>query len=126
MQNLWRETVIKLESNDKSPEDVEWVGAEGYGRITIEEFKRIALHIEYDDGFGGQEIASDLVVVGKDFWLERHEYDGSEWWAYKTLPKKPEPKEIKIFSVTQLEERDCWMTLENLEKAKEEEDNETI
>lgn len=31
-----------------------------------------------------------LIVVGKDFWLERHEYDGSEWWEFKSIPMEPE------------------------------------
>ena len=32
----------------------------------------------------------DLLIVGKDFWLERVEYDGSEWWEFKTMPREPE------------------------------------
>lgn len=31
-----------------------------------------------------------LTLVGEDFWLERKEYDGQEWWEYKTTPIKPE------------------------------------
>lgn len=30
-------------------------------------------------------------------WLERHEYDGSEWWEYKTMPT--EPFETKDFDL---------------------------
>ena len=30
------------------------------------------------------------MVVGNNWWLERHEYDGSEWWEYKQFPVKPE------------------------------------
>ena len=44
------------------------------------------LNFEYDDGYGITEVNMGLKLVGKDFWLERHEYDGSEWWEYKTLP----------------------------------------
>lgn len=44
----------------------------------------------YHDGFGGVEIDMGLIVVGKDFWLERHEYDGSEWWEFKSIPMEPE------------------------------------
>jgi len=36
-----------------------------------------------------------LTVAGDDWWLERHGYDGSEWWEFKTLPKKSEFKEAK-------------------------------
>ena len=45
---------------------------------------------EYDNGYGAAEIPMDLIVVGKDFWLERHDYDGSEWWEFKTMPEEPE------------------------------------
>lgn len=38
----------------------------------------------------GVEIDMGLIVVGKDFWLERHEYDGSEWWEFKSIPMEPE------------------------------------
>ena len=41
------------------------------------------------NGFGGAEVNENLFVVGADWWLERHEYDGSEWWEFKTLPTKP-------------------------------------
>jgi hypothetical protein len=31
----------------------------------------------------------DLVVVGIDWWLERHNgNEDSEWWEFKTLPKR--------------------------------------
>jgi len=30
--------------------------------------------------------------VGDDWWLERHEYDGSEWWVFQKLPIKPQNK----------------------------------
>ena len=42
------------------------------------------LDIDYDDGYGDQEIAVDLVVVFTDGgFLRRAEYDGSEWWEYE-------------------------------------------
>ena len=41
--------------------------------------------VEYDDGWGTQEL--DGIVVFTDCsWLERGEYDGSEWWEYRTTP----------------------------------------
>ena len=88
MRNLLKETIEELRRNGKDEKDVLWVGSsDGKYAISWEEFKKIA-DIEYDCKFGAQEIAEDLVVVGKDWWLERHEYDGSEWWAFKTLPRK--------------------------------------
>ncbi len=102
MQNLLRETIEELKENGKSESDVLWVGR-GYDTLyvkpyktTWEDFKKKA-NFEYDDGYGGNEIPMDLIVVGKDFWLERHEYDGSEWWEFKSMPI--EPKEIKELSL---------------------------
>lgn len=92
--NLLTETKRVLFNRSKSLDDVVWIGCDEF-RISLEQFEKLA-NVEYDDGFGGQEVAKDLIVVGKDFWLERHEYDGSEWWEYKEVPDKPkELKEIK-------------------------------
>lgn len=40
---------------------------------------------------GGRRYESvlDLLVVGNNWWLERHNYDGSEWWEFKRLPTRP-------------------------------------
>lgn len=85
--NLKEETLQILENNGKSVDDIEWIGTREYTKPFDRELS--VLDVEYDNGFGGQEIAGDLVVVGKDFWLERDEYDGSEWWEFKTMPIKP-------------------------------------
>jgi len=82
MSNLLKETIEKLKDNGKDESNVLWVGDDKY-KTTWENFKQIA-NVEYDSGFGGQEIASDLIIMGDTFWLERHEYDGSEWWEYKS------------------------------------------
>jgi hypothetical protein len=91
--NLLAETLEALRKNGKSPADVCFVQT---GRADSAEprrqlggwadFERVA-NIEYDDGLGVNYIDSTLVIVGDDWWLERDEYDGSEWWEYKTHPK---------------------------------------
>ena len=53
--------------------------------MTVKEFLEHA-NVEYNDRYGLEEINTKLILVGKDFWLERHEYDGSEWWEYKSMP----------------------------------------
>ena len=92
MSNLLEETLKELKDNNKSPSDVMWCGSEEFGYFKWKDFETIASWTNYDGGYGGQEIAKDLLIVGKRFWLERHEYDGSEWWEYKTLPQKPKTK----------------------------------
>lgn len=86
--NLLKETVEILTDNKKQPKDVLWCGSDEFGWFSWEDFVKVA-DIEYDHGYGGQEIARDLLIVGNDWYLERHEYDGSEWWEYKTIPIKP-------------------------------------
>lgn len=93
--NLLEETISVLKENEKTELDVEWVGNEEGFSIDWETFKEIS-NKTYDSGFGRAEVAEDLLVVGKDFWLERHEYDGSEGWRFKKYPEKPNhPKSFK-------------------------------
>lgn len=94
MTNLLKETLEKLSENGKSQTDVRWVGTRDmrYASRTLacgswEDFAGFA-DFDYDAGYGGHEIDLALVVVGDDWWLERGEYDGSEWWEFKTLPQK--------------------------------------
>lgn len=83
MINFLQETKEVLEKYNKTFDDIIFV-ADCFHQLCIspEEFIRRAENIIYDNGYGLEEI----VVVGKDFWLERHEYDGSEWWEYKSIP----------------------------------------
>ena len=100
--NLLEETIKTLEENNKKPKDVLWCGSEEFGYFKWKEFKELS-DFEYDNGFGHQEVAGDLIIVGNDWWLERQEYDGSEWWEYKTFPEKPKNKIIpKVISNSQL------------------------
>lgn len=87
MKNLLNETIDILVWNNHHPRDVRFVSTSN-ASCTWEEFVKLADR-EYDNGYGGTEVAEDLVVVGKNWWLERHEYDGSEWWEHKTMPKQP-------------------------------------
>jgi hypothetical protein len=48
-----------------------------------------SLDFDYDNGYGGQELFG-LVWLIDNTWLERGEYDGSEWWDYKTTPRIPD------------------------------------
>lgn len=85
--NFLEETISILCDNGKTPNDVLWVGTREH-KTTWEEFASRANFI-YNNGYGGEEINMDLLVVGKNFWLERHNYDGSEWWEFKSIPLEP-------------------------------------
>lgn len=97
MTNLLEETIEELKRNEKGSKDVEWVGCiktgdykrnrEFNGTKSWEDFIEWA-DFEYYEGFGGVEVSMSLVIVGKNWWLERYEYDGSECWVFKMLPSK--------------------------------------
>ena len=60
----------------------------GYSAFDFDKFLD-QLDYEYDNGFGGQELYG--VIWYKDgTWSERGEYDGSEWWEYKSCPVIPD------------------------------------
>lgn len=117
--NLWEETIEKLQKNGKTFDDVVYICGSEF-KITKEDFVKYS-KTDYDSGFGAPEVAEDLIVVGTDFWLERHEYDGSEWWEYKEMPKGEDLPLKKITALTvyqaQLNGVDCscgWETLGSL------------
>lgn len=47
-----------------------------------------ALNYNYDSGYGGQELEG-IVWLNDGTWLDRGEYDGSEWWQHQKLPEIP-------------------------------------
>ena len=98
-RNLLEETINKLNKCGKIPNDVQWVG-NAKSWTTWDDFINYG-SVQYDSGYGGAEIDCELVVVGNDWWLERQEYDGSEWWEFKTIPIKPknETKYINVMNV---------------------------
>lgn len=97
--NLLNETIEIIEDYGKTTNEIKFVKAGWYertekGRVYCEYYMTwddfvAQSNREYDDGYGGTEIKDNLQIVGKNWWLERHEYDGSEWWEFKSLPKKP-------------------------------------
>ena len=103
LENLKEETIRALKEEGKTVGDVKYII--GYNVIGVEDdafwedlditpielepisFWRVADEY-YDSDYGIEEVR-DFLVVGDDWWLERHSYDGSEWWEYKTLPPRP-------------------------------------
>ena len=64
---------------------------EGYTPTEYEEFLQ-KLDFEYDAGYGGQELYGLVWLMEENTWLERGEYDGSEWWNFQECP--PIPKSL--------------------------------
>lgn len=112
MTNFLKETIEDLKQQGIDPDDVVWVGSsDGKFSVSWTDFMRFA-DVNYDSGFGGQEIADDIVIVGKDWWFSRHEYDGSEGWEFHTLPTRS--KTPKAFNV--VKNGDSWASIENMMK----------
>ena len=87
MTNLWEETLRILTGHNKNFDDVMYIQGSDF-EITKEDFEQVAKMSNYNSGFGSVKVAEDLVIVGDDWWLERHDYDGNEWWEYKEKPKQ--------------------------------------
>jgi hypothetical protein len=61
---------------------------EGYNQFDLDIFLK-NLDFEYDAGFGHQYIYGTIWL--KDgTWMDRGEYDGSEWWNLQSRPEVPE------------------------------------
>jgi hypothetical protein len=92
--NLMEETLSVLTRYNKSTLDVNFViWKENYKNnfkyCTFSEFLVKAKDINYDNGHTTEIINNYIKIVGDTWWLERSNYDGAEWWEYKTIPSKP-------------------------------------
>ena len=108
MSNLWEETIEFLKENDKTFEDVLFIQGEDF-KVTKENFEIVAKKTDYDSGFGAQHVPKDLVLVGDDWWIERYEYDGAEWWDFKSIPARKQYMKI----ITNLH-KGMWDTLKDM------------
>ena len=56
------------------------------------------LDVEYDDGYGGQELGG-IIWLKDGTWMDRGEYDGSEWWNHQVCPEIPDELEQSLKKV---------------------------
>jgi hypothetical protein len=61
----------------------------GYTQDEVIDFHKKLLNINYDSGYGMQELYGTIWYVDGS-WSERREYDGSEWWEHQVCPPVPE------------------------------------
>lgn len=88
MAELIQETKTFMDALGYTKRDIQWIGGRDF-TVPIDCFWN-AKPQEYDSGYGCQEAAADLIIMFKDgSWLEREEYDGSEWWIHREIPKMP-------------------------------------
>lgn len=113
MTNFLEETKESITQSGHRPEQITFIGSRDgeYGFTFWSDFEKLA-DFDYDSSYGGQHIASDLVVVFDDgSYLERGEYDGSEWWDYQKTPDVP--KEFK--KVIRLQTDNSWYPLSEIQ-----------
>lgn len=124
MANLLEETVATLKVYGKTLDDINWLGSsDGKYALISQDDIRQALCVEYDDGYGAPKIATDLVIVGDGWWLERHEYDGSEWWEYKQAPTTT-AHALPLRQVIVTENQIGWESVESIHEDLENPDEE--
>ena len=58
----------------------------GRGQIPWEVFSRLA-DFNYDSGYGCQEFDGWITFNNTDAYMQRDDYDGSEWWVVVRRPK---------------------------------------
>jgi len=91
--NLLEETRSAIKDSGHKIGDIVFIGSGSSGHAcSWSQFKELSNN-EYDDGFGAQEVATDLIIAfsdGHQMW--RHEYDGSENWDYSKPFNMPKDK----------------------------------
>lgn len=118
MINLLEETFDVITANGYTPKDVSYVIVpnvkEQYSNISWDDFAEVTKDINYDNGYGIQEIANLLTIVFKDGnFLERDEYDGSEGWRYVEVPKVNEKVDIWDPKVMYIEDNYKWRLMDS-------------
>ena len=84
--NFYDETLRMLRAYGKCSTDVLYVQTSKH-ECSMVVFLSCIKDFTYNNGYGTNYIRLDLKIVGRDWWLERSEYDGSERWVFKQLPK---------------------------------------
>lgn len=108
MTNLWKETIGILEEHGLSFDDVLYIQGNDF-QITKGNFVSVATYTDYSSGYGAQRVPKDLVLVGEDWWIERYEYDGAEWWDFKSIPARKQ----YMKNITNLH-KGMWDTLKEM------------
>lgn len=106
--NLLDETLEYLEEYGKTLDDVLYIQGDDF-EITKENFVSVATYTDYDSSYGAQHVPKDLVLVGEDWWIERYEYDGAEWWIFKSIPARKQ----YMKNITNLH-KGMWDTLKEM------------
>jgi len=121
MKTFLQETLEAIKDSGHKESDVMFIGSsDGVYRLSFKDFAKIA-DFTYDSGFGAQEIAKDLIIYFKDkTYIQRSEYDGSEWWEYnvpKVFAEKDPSKPYTVLSPRHVG-RTGWESVEEINNGK--------
>jgi hypothetical protein len=109
--NLLEETIAAIAQSGHTEKDIKFIGSPKSGHACSWNEFTILANQEYENGYGAQYVAMDLVIIfNDDSWLKRDEYDGSEGWKFFKnfeIPSDLQP-------ITTLFSIDGWDTLEGL------------
>lgn len=121
--NLLKETKEALRNKGyKWPDDILSIQGSDRG-ISVGLFEKLA-NVNYDNGYGLQEVAEDLVILMKDgTWFDRGEYDGAEWWRHHRHPEKLEVNDEGVDRIIKAPRGYFWGTLKDVNTPLEEDDN---
>lgn len=113
--NLLEETLHEMARAKLTHEKIVFIGSEDSEyACTWEEFVKLA-NVEYDAGFGAQEVAEDLVIEFTDGTsMRRVECDGSEHWSVTTPPKPRPPAAKSIKRLIVCDDLVGWCTLSEI------------
>ncbi len=100
------ETVRVLADNNKTVDDIQWIGLRDKASFPIDSALSFMNTFTYDGGYGWEYINRGFVIVGDGWWLERGEYDGSEWWEFKQTPTVPDKEESDMSNMLAKHGRD--------------------
>lgn len=116
MTNLLQETIKAIYTSGNTLQEVAFIGSPETGhRCTWREFEKIA-DVDYDEDFGLQNVACDLVIAFTDgARLVRFDYDGQEIWKLiKPFRMPDQVHPIKTLARSDLDRSSYAKTLREL------------
>lgn len=97
-ENLYDVLVKTLKFYGKTLDDIEFVAFKDKAVIPTEDFLFLAKNFDYVNT-GYDIVKDDIVVVGKDWWLDRQDHDFYTEFVYHTKPTKPDKVVGRGFSI---------------------------
>ena len=94
---FWNFHDYDRDENIEYPIEREYILKENYTEKEYNEFLN-SLDFKYDNGYGSQELYGTCWFTDGT-WMEREEYDGSEWWSVKQCPPIDEKCRCEVPSI---------------------------